>query len=376
MKTPSAVLICLIGLSCGGLPTDAGSLRQESQAIINGQDCGPTDAPTAMALIAVVNYRTAQGVGEQATLLLCTGTLIAPDTVLSAAHCVDQNLIAQDLGVTVTGLHFYVSQQADLTTLSEGSNTLPSDAVAVSTFVEDPGFNDPTNGTGLQNFQDISLLFLSTANASVVPEILISTQEASQLVDRASVIIAGWGQQTNTMTPPAGTEGYEKCANTTINQLGATEMQIGAGAGTGYTCHGDSGGPAYMTIMTTTPIKRRLIGVTSHAYDGNYCDVGAVDTRVDAYLSWINTTMTQACTAKARVWCDVPGIIPADYYQAAGSTGTTSGSPGETGTTQGTTGTYVNPKMGCGTIDADGLPLLGLAIVIFRRRFRYPQRTR
>jgi secreted trypsin-like serine protease len=345
MKRCIALLSCVFLLHCGGTSTDSERWGEQTEAIVNGQPCGPTDAPTAVAVIATINTQTAQGVGEQVTVLLCTGTLIAPDTVISAAHCVDQSLIGQALGVTVTGLQYYVSQQADLTALAEGSNTLPSDAVSVSSYIGYPGFNVPSSGSGLQNDEDVSLLFLSEANSTVVPEILISAEEASQVVAQAAVIIAGWGQTTGV---------------------------IGSGPATGYTCHGDSGGPAYMSISTTTPIKRRLIGITSHAYDSSSaCDEGAVDTRVDAYLSWINATMTQACSTQARVWCDVPGIIPATYYQTSGSINTTSSTSTVSGNAQGTVGNYVAPKQGCGSSSGDLLALTSLALAFTQRRFRY-----
>ena len=52
--------------------------------------------------------------------------------------------------------------------------------------------------------------------------------------------------------------------------------------------HGDSGGPTYMDVETSSETKRRVIGITSHAYDPNDYAKGGVDTRVDVWLDWID----------------------------------------------------------------------------------------
>jgi MYXO-CTERM domain-containing protein len=52
-----------------------------------------------------------------------------------------------------------------------------------------------------------------------------------------------------------------------------------------------------------------VIGVTSHAYSAEEdCYLGGVDTRVDAYLDWIEEAMIAACDDGTRSWCDEPGI--------------------------------------------------------------------
>jgi len=38
--------------------------------------------------------------------------------------------------------------------------------------------------------------------------------------------------------------------------------------------------------------------------------ISTLDTRVDAWLDWIDGEMIKACDDQTRVWCDIPGIIP------------------------------------------------------------------
>jgi hypothetical protein len=172
------------------------------------------------------------------------------------------------------------------------------------------------NGPG--DFKDISLYFLSAAVTDVEPEIVIAPDEVAQLVEGAPVEIAGWGQQVATSSPfeqpEPGTVGIKICGATTVNELGDKEMQVGGDASTTRKCHGDSGGPTYLDVDTDHARTRRVVGITSHAYDAEDCNKGGVDTRVDAWLSWMDTEMTKRCTDGTRVWCDVPGVIPASFY--------------------------------------------------------------
>ncbi len=116
-----------------------------------------------------------------------------------------------------------------------------------------------------------------------------------------------------------GTVGEKVCAASFINELGAFEMQIGdTGA---RKCHGDSGGPTYLEVDAGDSSSLRVIGVTSRAYDESDCLKGGVDTRVDAWLDWIDAEMTGACERGERVWCDVAGILPPSSVATLGGGG-------------------------------------------------------
>ena len=148
----------------------------------------------------------------------------------------------------------------------------------------------------------------------IEPAIVITKEEAEQLtVEKVSIV--GWGMQTAEggspwEAPPAGTTGKKVCAESFINEVGSHEFQVGADASTSRKCHGDSGGPSYMTVTTDSPKKRRVVGITSHAYDESDCEKGGIDTRVDVWLDWIEAEMIAACDSGARTQCDTPGILP------------------------------------------------------------------
>jgi hypothetical protein len=289
------------------------------EAIINGRSCTEAEYPTAVAVITDAAITMEQFGTQEVIQISCTGTLIAPDVVLTAAHCLDPTLLTMGFG-EVDRASYRVSSDADLSSLAGESATLPPSAIEAAEFIANPNFdiNTMNSVSGPGDFSDIGLIFLSKP-MDITPAVLISREEVSQLVAGAAVGIAGWGQQSAEQQsmwepPEPGSIGVKICAESTINEIGEMEMQIGSDPNSSRKCHGDSGGPTYLDVETISETKRRVVGITSHAYDESDCQKGGVDTRVDVWLAWIDEKMTAGCTAGTRVWCEVPGIIPASYY--------------------------------------------------------------
>lgn len=191
---------------------------------------------------------------------LCTGTIISSTKVLTAAHCVDPDVIGTGnihevlLGTTLTG-----------------------GRLAVSSAAWDPAF-DVNN---LQNGHDIAVVTL--AQPTNITPIPFNTTALSSSTLSTPVRIVGYG--TNTHFGQGS--GTKRTASTTVNSYDSALVHIGRTSK--QTCHGDSGGPALQVINGV----ERVIGVTSYGTDLPIyqCFGGGYSTRVDAYQAFINANL-------------------------------------------------------------------------------------
>ena len=279
--------------------------------IINGEDAGLDDYPMTGALIMRATFTYKEHSFPLSTFV-CSSTLIAPDVVLLAAHCVDDLSFTGGWG-TLEEKVLAWTRLSDLTDW-DGLHYLPAwpvDTVTVRATVAHRDFSLLELETGLAENHDIALLFLDEPVATPIAY-LPSKDEALQIEEGLTVQVVGWGQQTATAPgelPAAGTYAVKQMGESFIARLAPYEMQIGLEETDVRKCHGDSGGPTFLDIETTTDDSMRLIGVTSHTYDASDCTrTGGVDTRVDYYLDWIDEQMRAACDDGTRVSCDEPGI--------------------------------------------------------------------
>jgi hypothetical protein len=282
--------------------------------IINGEDATEEDWPMTGGMIAT---GTAEVFGYELTgrLLMCSSTLIAPDVVLLAAHCVDvEGIIAETglEGIEITDLELAWAPQADLSMFGFGLSDPPPypDIHAIAwDWVFPDDWNINMMQMGLARNHDIGLMFLEEPVLDRDFAYIITEEEDEQFKLNKEVVVVGWGQQTDDQQAPAGTVGFKKMGTSFIAEKTAAEFKVGELPEDVRKCHGDSGGPTFMEIETESSAKWRIVGVTSHAYDMTDCrETGGVDTRITAYLDWIDSEMRSRCEDGTRSWCQTPGI--------------------------------------------------------------------
>jgi trypsin len=266
LRLRSSLLALGASLAC------LGAAASPSQAIVGGHDAAPGAYP-AIAEVTIANA------------FLCTGTLIAPDWVLTAGHC---GSITGGAGVASPAAWPAAAIDVRIGGHTSGSG----EDVPVSRVVVEPDYL-ATSG------HDISLIQLSRASANA-PVKVAGDAERGLWSPGTLETIVGWGTTSEGGdTPdtlqeaqvPVTTDAY--CGSAYSDFEAATMLCAGFEAGGVDTCQGDSGGPLF---GRTAAGALKVVGATSYGEGcarpgkpGVYARVGD-----DALREWIRS---QAPTA-------------------------------------------------------------------------------
>lgn len=242
-----AIALALLALSACSVDTST-----NAQPIIGGQTTTPTEYPTVVAL------------EESPGQWFCTGTLIASQWVLTAAHCVAES--------TTVNVRF---DDPDVNDDANGR------VVATAEVHSHPGFNwnDWDN--------DIALVKLAEAITDRAPTPI----DRNVVPSATQVVDVGYGVADNNNGGGGILRKVDKvtadCAGANDPAVsGANLLCMDASDGRG-SCFGDSGGPTFETINS----KLVVAGVTSGG-TGDLCGAGwDLYTSVHAELEFIDSIM-------------------------------------------------------------------------------------
>lgn len=258
--TGVAALLCPFLFGCSSEPPIPSPVDESQEAIIGGVDDSGTGAHPAVVML--VNGNGA-----------CTASLIAPKLVLTARHCVSQNL-QPGIGCDIYG---------NSTNGNHVGNDFSPGSFDVFTGVN-PNFGSPA-ASGAQLFHppgqnlcnnDIALLVLDKAIATTPLKVRLDwgpqEGELTTAVGYGSINDAqqGSGKRRRRTNVPVYTAGQD------WNHLtGAGELAVGQAA-----CAGDSGGPVIST-------GGAVIGVASRVANCNDPNTSAKYVRLDYHKALI-----------------------------------------------------------------------------------------
>ncbi|GEM_PF-2536014 len=241
---PASALAILVAfmppeLQAADAPQEPDAPAEESsnvQRVVNG--AVTSDHPATAALM------------EQG-LPFCTGSLIRPNVILTAAHCLEYGP-PDDV---------YFGDQPGV-----GGETVPATSALMH-----PSYTASESGDA---YYDIGLVFLGE-DASPAP-FPVANISGEALIG-APIVYVGYGTAQGT-----GGEGFKKEATATVTELEADVLVVQPDNGSA--CYGDSGGPVLHMNSGGAP---EIVGVVSFGYTDDCMDLGG-NTRTDMYFDWIN----------------------------------------------------------------------------------------
>ncbi len=226
---------------------------------------------------------------------LCSGTLIAPDVVITAGHCAEVNPTQVKLN----------------TTDYNGAGGITASVKSITAY---PNW---------QTTYDVSVIVLTAPVTGVTPrKVATACTFAGGWTNGASVHLVGFGA-TDIQAQGNNSKLYEvsvpltdaTCATGNGCKAGVSPNGEFVAGGSGKdSCNGDSGGPVFMD----TPRGPILVGAVSRATDSatNPCGDGGIYVRTDKVIAWLEST-----TGRTIAKDDCGGTPPADPPAAGDPSG-------------------------------------------------------
>jgi hypothetical protein len=366
----------LLLLGCGGGVPGQEATASSSSAIYGGvlDDDGQANG----AVVAIE-------IGDGTTFTLCSGSLVGPNVVLTARHCVSAQLVAPSCdadGNSLDGVDFGADVAVATIHVFAGPSIyqgeMPS-ATATALY--------HLSGTTLCN-ADVALIVLDQSITSVAP---LHVRLTKPVTANESVRTVGFGQ--NDQGKPIGTR-FRKddvsvlavgpVVSPSQTPLGGNEFELGESS-----CLGDSGGPA---IDETTGAVVGIVSRGPTSADGGD-DCTTTSGNVYTSLAGFQSVFQQAFAAAGGSWIDesaqsTGGDGGLGSSSGGGSSSSSSGSSGGSGGGTGVYGGNVNLQSGkgssCSAAGATGgasregggggwpttIALAAIALSLVRRRVR------
>lgn len=299
-------LVPLVALASNPAAHDADNLASSLPPplpIVGGSEAATCEFPATVAMLE-----------DDETPVMCSGSLLTPDIVLTAAHCLipERPIIA--IGFGEAGQVF-------------GE---PAFTVAPTECEAHPDWNN-------FGYNDVAYCRLAQPVTTVPIVPLLGGCESDVLQPGTELTIVGFGatwgnyDNENDMVISMGV-GAKRWTTQTIDYVDfdTNEVNMVGDNGSQSACFGDSGGPAYVRLADDT---WRVVGAGSHLYDpggfpdpiekNNICGVGVAYSFAPGAIDWLESSsgvdLTPCWDGDEFVGGDDCGDFPLAPGTAAGS---------------------------------------------------------
>jgi secreted trypsin-like serine protease len=241
-----AVLSFPLLAACGAPFSTADHIASNKSAVVGGQ----TDDGDQGVVAIYIQMKDGEA--------LCSGEIIAPTVVLTAAHCVAPSEIGRDAKFLVyPGTDIHDAKKADWLD------------------VADTAYDTKFSGQQPEHGHDIGVVLLS--KPTHIRPIPVNVDALAHQDIGQSIRIVGFG-----LDDPKhqGGAGVRRQTITTLSDYDETLLQIGDEKRD--ICNGDSGGPALMDFQG----EERIVGISS--FGPQSCNGSSYSTRVDAYGDFLH----------------------------------------------------------------------------------------
>jgi hypothetical protein len=224
------------------------------QPIVNGTDADECQFPTVV--------RLSSG---------CSGSLIAPNVVLTAGHCLDPAI-----AMPTTAVQLGESGAASVAT------------VPVVRCERHPEYQGIEQQPVAQVLFDVGFCELAQSVNDVPPIPILFGCDLDELQVGTPLVIVGYGATSGGNDTPTVGSGTKRFGNQTVEQVNDAEGDLWMIGPEAASCYGDSGGPALMQLADGS---WRLVAVAStiHPNGGGYCGYGSIYELVYPAVEWLES---------------------------------------------------------------------------------------
>ena len=248
---PLTMALALTSLSACAISTDDDELSSDDQDVLGGTLSGDR---------SVLALRASGSLAE----MECTAVLVAPDAVVTAAHCVHSRWVGSSVKVSVTG----------------------KDRVGSTGWIKAyaPIIHPEFDAQHVNAGHDIAVVILRSNYTGAPPAWLTAwtlpdawSDEAARTLEPTTLRVVGYGTTTDNPTAATGRRRERMVPLTDLTD----EYLVAGNGGDGQQCHGDSGGPTFLGYYG----RWSVVSIASHVYGD--CQTGNWGTRIDANYDFL-----------------------------------------------------------------------------------------